>query len=148
MTVVSELSGQGHGHFGIVLSVNEYALVSNVPFDRPLHPRAFTIPAGTALHETIRLREECKDNNISLFCTTLDVERALMNHLVAAIDLEYLQELLDDVTNTITQTIPEILSHLITAYGQVDPMTLMKEEVRVRSLVWNTNDPPVNMFNK
>ena len=82
-----------------------------------------------------------------LYREGLDVERALINQIVAAVDQEYLQELRDDVTNTITKTIPEIIAHLITCYGDVDPMSLMEQEDKVRNLIWNINDPPVNMFN-
>ena len=147
MTVVSDLGGGAHGHLGTVLNPVDYGLISVEPYVRTPHPGALNIPAGTALHETIRLKEERKEN-IALYREGLDVERALINQIVAAVDQEYLQELRDDVTNTITKTIPEIIAHLITCYGDVDPMSLMEQEDKVRNLIWNINDPPVNMFNK
>jgi hypothetical protein len=173
-TVVPDLGGGAHGHLGAVLNPVDYALIPNIAYVRTPHSGALNIPAGTSLHETIRLKEERKDN-IALYRSGLDVERALIKQIVAAIDQdylqelrddmtnitqtiqeifthlidqEYLQELRDDVTNTITQTIQEIFTHLITCYGDVDPMSLMKWEDKVRNLIWNINDPPVNMFNK
>lgn len=59
-TVVSDLGGGAHGHLGLVLPPPEYALVSQVPYVFPAHPGALQIPAGTAQHEAIRLRESTK----------------------------------------------------------------------------------------
>ena len=66
---------------------------------------------------------------------------------MASIEPEYLRELRDENTNTITMTISEILKLLFTHYGQVDANVLDTEEQTLRSYVWNINDPPVLFFN-
>ena len=146
MTVISDLGGGQFGHLGLVLTPGEYALVSNVPFVRPIHSGALNIPQGTAHHEAVRLRDEHHEN-IRVFRETLQVEKALIKQIVVAVDPEYLRELRNEMTNTITLTVPEILDHLITCYGQVDSTTLDKEEQKMKTYMWNVNDTPVTFYN-
>ena len=147
MSVLSDLGGGQFGHLGLVLSPAEYALISNVPYVRPQHPGPLIIPAGTAHHEAVRLRAD-QDEHIRVFRETLQVERALIKQIVAAVDPEYLRELRDELTNTIILPVPEILDHLITCYGQVDSEALDKEEQKMKTYLWNISDPPVHFFNK
>jgi len=146
MSVLSDLGGGQFGHLGLVLSPAEYALISNTPYDRPLHPGLLVIPAGTARHEAVRLRAE-QDENIRVFRETLQVERALIKRIVAAVEPEYLRELRDELTNTIVLPVPQILDNLITCYGQVDSEALDKEDQNMKSYMWNISDPPVHFFN-
>ena len=145
-TVVSDLGGGAHGHLGLVLPADEYALVSPVPYAFPVHPGALHIPAGTAQHEAIRLRDEHKER-IRVYREALGVQQALLKQIVAAVDEEYLKELRNEHTNAITLTIPEILSHLTTTYGQVDSSDLRKQEEQLTLFHWNVNDPPAEMYN-
>ena len=145
-TVVSDLGGGAHGHLGLVLPADEYALVSPVPYVFPVHPGALHIPAGTAQHEAIRLRDEHKER-IRVYREALGVQQALLKQIVAAVDEEYLKELRNEHTNAITLTIPEILSHLTTTYGQVDSSDLRKQEEQLTLFHWNVNDPPAEMYN-
>ena len=145
-TVVSDLGGGAHGHLGLVLPADEYALVSPVPYVFPVHPGALNIPAGTAQHEAIRLRDEHKER-IRVYREALGIQQALLKQIVAAVDEDYLKELRNEHTNAITLTIPEILSHLTTTYGQVDSSDLRKQEEQLTLFHWNANDPPAEMYN-
>ena len=58
--VTSDLGGGRHGHLGLVLTPAEYAIVTHVPYVRPVHPGVLVIPPGTTQHETTRLRNEHK----------------------------------------------------------------------------------------
>ena len=44
ITVVSDLGGGHYGHLGLVLTPAEYQLISNVPYERPVHPGPLVIP--------------------------------------------------------------------------------------------------------
>ena len=46
-SVYSHLGGGAHGHLGLLLSPAQYALLSPVPFLRPVHPGPLAIPPGT-----------------------------------------------------------------------------------------------------
>jgi len=146
IAVVSDLGGGHFGHLGLVLSPVEYDLISDIPYVRPAHPGALIIPHGAAHHEAVRLREENQEN-IRLFRETIQVEKALIKQIVASIDPEYLKELRDDATSTITLDIPAILQHLFLHYGQVDSDVLDREEQKLKNYMWNINDPPVRFFN-
>ena len=41
--MVSNLGGGAHGHLGLVLTPEEYALISEIPYIEPRHPGAFTL---------------------------------------------------------------------------------------------------------
>ena len=145
-TVISDLDGGRHGLLGLLLSPEEYALLSNVPFHRPQHPGQLQIPAGTPQREAIRLREEHREN-IRIFRETLDVETVLTKQVVNAIAPEYLKELRDPFTDKIDVTIFEVLTHLFDTYGLVDSVTLDECETKVKTMFWTLSDPPVTIFN-
>lgn len=145
--VQSDLGGGAFGHLGLVLDDATYqALTNNQQYTRPPHPGPLAIQAGTAHHEAVRLREEHAEN-VRLFRETIDVERALKRQIISAIDKEYIKELYDDVTSTITMTIPQILTFLFTRYGEVTNQRVVTEEEKVKNFTWNIIDPPVVLFN-
>ena len=119
----------------------------NIPHKRPVHPGQLVIQNGTAHHEAVRLRDEYHEN-VRLFPETLQVEKVLIKQIVAAVDSEYLKELRNETTNTIAMSVPEVLEHLFTHYGQVDSDVLDKGEQRLRNFVWNLNDPRTKIFKK
>ena len=43
-SVTSDLGGGGHGHLGIVLTPAEYAVISPIPYVRPVHPGPLVVP--------------------------------------------------------------------------------------------------------
>jgi hypothetical protein len=46
-SVYSNLSDGAHGHLALILSNAQYALLTDIPFERPIHPGALVIPANT-----------------------------------------------------------------------------------------------------
>ena len=110
-----------------------------------LEPSSFQ--PGTAQHEAIRLRDEHKEN-IRLFRETIDVEKVLIKLIVGAVEAQYLRELRDHNTDTINDTVADVLAFLFDRYGEVDSETLDDHEAKVRSLFWTLSDPPVTLFNK
>ena len=145
-SVQSDLGGGAYGHLGLVLDDATYNALTGENYDRPAHPGALAIAAGTALHESVRLREEHIEN-VRLFRETVDVTNALLKQIVNAVEKDYLKELYNNVTSTITMTIPEVLTFLFTRYGEVDTERVNQEEKKVREYSWNITDPPVVLFN-
>ena len=76
--VSSDLGGGNHGHLGLVLTPAEFAMISAVPYVRPIHPGNLTIPAGTRNHEANRLTL-AHTETIRVFRETIEVEKALLN---------------------------------------------------------------------
>ena len=130
ISITSDLGGGQFGHLGLVLTPPEYALLSPVPYARPAHPGALVIAAGTAQHEAIRLRDEHKEN-IRLFRETIDVEKVLIKLIVGAVEPQYLKELRDNHTDTINNTVAEVLTFLFDRYGAIDSETLDDHEAEV-----------------
>ena len=64
----------------------------------------------------------------------LAVERTLIQQIVAAVDQQILKALRDPVTNKITCTIPEILTHLFNTYGHVTPAKLYKLKQNIETM--------------
>ena len=107
-SVESDLGGGDHGYLGLVLDDAEYATISLTAFEGPNYPAALTIPNGTSQIEALNLREHYKeDKRIYLECK--NVEKALQRHIQDAIDDKYLDTLVDEDTQLITDDIPTVL---------------------------------------
>jgi len=145
-SVQSDFGGEAHGHVVLVLDDETYHAVTGEHYVAPNHPGALVIPAGTALHEAVRLREEDAEH-IRVFRESIDVKTALMKHITSTIDNDYLKEHRDEVTNTITMSIPDALAFLFRCYGKADSDKVSTEETKVTEFSWNIVDPPVCIFN-
>ena len=145
--VRTSLGGGQHGYLALVVSQEQYAIVSATPFVRPEHPGVLTIPPfqlqhivaeTTARHnEAVRLYHEC--NN---------VEQALRQQIVKAVDESFLLALKDRTTQTILAPIHDIIQFLFTNHGKVTQAKLQDEEQVVKSFAFNPNDPIDVVFNK
>ena len=144
-SVTSDLGGGAHGHLGLVLTPTEYATISAVPYVRPVHPGNLNIPAGTAQHEATRLRAEQKEL-IRVFRETVDVEKALIKQVVAAVEPKYLEPLRNAVTNAIMVPLHDVLAHLFDRYGQVSAETLAELETKVKDKQYNLAEPLVTIY--
>ena len=146
-SVTTDLGGGAHEHLGLVLTPAEYAAISAQAYVRPVHPGALVIPPGTAQHEATRLREEHKAQ-IRLFRETVDVEKALIKQLVAAIEPKYIRNLRNADSNAIALPLHDVLTFLFTRYGVVNADTLMDIEDKVKTMEYNLAEPLVVVFNE
>ena len=79
LQVHSNLGGGAHGLLGLVLTATEYALVSNTPFVRPVHPGPLTLPVGNNV--TNLQQETAQDTHkeaVRIFQEVTQVEKALL----------------------------------------------------------------------
>ncbi len=88
-SVSSNLGDGLHGHLGLVLNPVEYATVSPVPFNAPVHPGALVIAPGTTATMATAARDQHAEA-IRLFREYYGVEKALKQQLRKAIDESYL----------------------------------------------------------
>ena len=79
-SVLSNLGGARHGHLGLVLSPNDYALISPTPFERPDHPGPLLIPAGTTQHMATTIRDTYTEA-LRVFREVQGVDQALLQQL-------------------------------------------------------------------
>ncbi len=145
-SVQSDLGGGAFGHLGLILDDAPYHALTGHHYVRPVHPGLINIVHGTALHEVVRLREEHAEAK-RLHRETIDLENTLKKQIIQSVEKMYIEELYNDVTGTITITVPEILEFLFTRYGEVDSSKITTEEDKVKNFTWNIIDPPVVIFN-
>ena len=131
--VPSELGGGLYGHLGLVMSAVAYTTISADAYVRPAMPAPLVIPPGSTQHQATRLREDWREAK-DLFRETVDLENALKKQLIEAIDDEYLQELRNPVTNSITQPIAQVITHLFDRYGEVTQATLDEALHKVKNM--------------
>ena len=111
-SVVSNLGGGPHGHYGLVVDATEYAMVpGTIPYIRPVHPGPLIVPPGTTQIMATGLRADHKES-IRLFREVNDVEQRIIKQIVQSIDSTYLKTLRDSNTNTITSNVQTILQYL------------------------------------
>ena len=147
-SVTCELLGGGaNGHLGLVLTPEEYAEVSNVPYVIPPYPGAFALPRNVDAAEAVR-RERAHLERIRLFKQVQDVKQALIRQIVAAVDENYIDELRDETNDRITKTIPEMLRYLFDNFADVDAEDVRKEEAKLSEYVWNIAEPPMEFYRK
>jgi hypothetical protein len=145
-SVYSHLSDGAHGHLALVLSDAQYAILTNQPFARPVHPGPLVIPAGT----TAVIATAMKDAHVEairLFREVQGVEKALIQQIVQAVEAPYLIALRERSSNSLRGTVTDILDHLQTVYGRVSPQMLEDRDEELRNMTYNTNYPIDIVFN-
>ena len=97
-SVETDLGGGYHRYLGLVLTDEEYALISPTPFDAPEYPAALTIPPGTDQIETLNLQEQHKEARRTYYACK-NVEKSLQRHIQDTIEDKFLEPLVDEDTN-------------------------------------------------
>ena len=134
------LGGGQLGHLGLVLTAQQYSLLSNQPYQRPPRPPPLVIPAYQLPH--IEQTEQARHNEqVRLFNECNNLEQALRQQIVKSIDDTYLTALQNRQTNTIDVSIPVIIDYLFSNYGRVTPAILQHEEKLVKEMFYDPTHP-------
>ena len=146
--VQTDLGGGANGHLGLVCADAVYqALVPGVlPYVRPANPGRFAVAQGnlTQFQLTQARAEHAEETRV--FREILGVERAIIQQMVVAVEPKYIRALRNPGTNKLNHTIPEILDHLFTTYGDVTPSDLRELTLRVESLSYPPSEPVDSIF--
>jgi hypothetical protein len=145
--VYSNLSDGAHGHLALVLSDAQYAILTAQPFVRPVFPGALTIPAGTTAPMATAVLKEAHQEAIRIFGEVQGVDKALIQQIVQAIEAPYLSSIRDRASNSLRDSVYEILSYLQDVYGRVSPQMLEDSDNELRNMVYNTQQPIDIVFN-
>ena len=143
--VHSELGGGAHGHLGLVLTPQEYALHSNAAYRRPNHPGPLVIPPGTTQHMANTMREQHRER-LRIFREVQGVDQALRQQIATAIEPQYLEAIRNTTTGRIALPVRDILRHLYSVYGRVTPQKLQDRESAVRQMVYDPVNPIDGIF--
>lgn len=145
-SVHSNLGGGIYGHLGLILTPQQYALISNVPFDRPAHPGPLVIPPNTTQHMSNTLRD-AHNEAIRIFNEVQGVDKALLQQLIEAIEPQFLFALRNRQTNSITLPLHEVLEYLTDTYGRVTPQMLAEKSQDISQMSYTVNLPIDIVFN-
>ena len=139
--------GGQHGHLCLVLTAPQYALLSPNPYIRPPRPPPLVIPAYQLPH-VVKTEQARHAEQVRLFNECYNLEQALRQQIVKAIDDSYLTALRNWQTNTIDVAIPVIIDYLFSNHGQVTLAMLHQEEKNVKEMFYNPTHPIDVIFNK
>jgi hypothetical protein len=147
-SVYSNLSDGVHGHLALVLTDAQYLLVlTDVPFDIPVHPGILQIPDGTTAAMIAALKE-AHHEQLRLFREVQGIEKALIQQIVTAVEAPYLAAIRDRASNSLRGPIRSILLHLKTLYyGRVSQQMLADREQELRNMLYNAKYPIDMVFN-
>ena len=109
--VYSNIWGGPYGHISLVLTDVQYALISPTPFVYPTHPGPLVIPDGKNAHANSNMRI-AHTNKVRLLQEVTGVKQALVHKLVATIEEEYLVDIFNLTTNSINNTVSDVLTQL------------------------------------
>ena len=121
-------------------------MLSDIPFEEPVHPLDFIPPRNAQPHEAIQ-HERAHLELLKQFEKCQDIKQALIRQIVASVESQYIDELRDDLTNTINCSIPDILEYLFTNFVAVTAKDVAKAEEKVTTYHWNISEPPMIFFN-
>lgn len=124
-TIISSLGGGQHGHLGLVLSPEDYVQHSNTPFLRPANPGAQAVWAPDATGPQIAGAERQYNTTLRIFMTTENVNIALKNFIFACIHPLYYSALKQPIVGYSRLSVFDIIVHLKTNYGHIDPRHLI-----------------------
>lgn len=147
MSVHSTLGGSQHGHLGLLMSQNAYALLSNTPFVIPEYPGELIIPAGATRHAQDLLERNHKEA-LRKFHEVRGVERALIQQVVSAVHPQYIAAMRNRSTGQFTATINQLVQYLLNVYGKITPAQLLELEHETKTLSYDPITPIDVVFNQ
>ena len=147
MKVHTSLFGGKHGYLALLISPEDYALVSTAEVVRPAYPEPLVIPINTTQHMVMTMKDTHKEA-IRLFREINAVEAALQQMLVEAIDPIYIEAIRDRATNSINLPIFDVIQYLYDTYGDIRPEILEQERETLIKSTYNPNLPIDVLFSK
>ena len=88
------------------------------------------------------------DEALGLFNECNNIEQALHQQIIKAVDESYLMALQNRQTNTIDVTIPVILDYLFSNHSRLTPAMLQHEEKQIKEMYYDLQQPVDVVFNK
>ena len=146
-SVYSNLGGGAHGHLGLLLSPQMYALISNVPYNRPAHPGRLIIPANATRHAAA-LQERTWKEELRVFHEVRGVEQALIGQIVNAVEETYLLSVKNRTTGQYTGNVGDIVRHLQGRYGKITPGQLQEFDLEISQMTYDPSNPIEQVFNR
>ena len=148
VTVKTPNGGGAHGHLGMLMSPQLYSTISATSWVEPVDPGispAFT--AGRFYDEATKeaIRNDFKERK-RLYHNYLNMDMALKNQVIKAIEEVYLDEINDTYTGFINLTTREILEWLLIRYSKITAADLHENKRRLNEPL--DTSKPVSVYFK
>ena len=139
-SIPTTLGGGNHGYLGLILSPATYATIAANQFIEPIYPGQHpNVPAGTNAANTSTI--VCRHTeDLCQWREFKNVNTALKNQLLSALDDIYVHALKDRHVGYMNQSICTILAHLLNNYGNITPLEFEDNNTKMHA-TWDPNSP-------
>jgi hypothetical protein len=144
-SIQSNLGGGNHGLLALTLEPAVLNTLSATPFVIPLNPGpSAIIPAVATGHVIASLQKAHKDATTA-FHQFLNVDKALKQQLIEAVDDIYLKALRNKYVGFSNQTFLTMMAHLYLHYAKISPSDLTLNDKAMKK-AYDPNQPIENLF--
>ena len=119
-TVYSNIGGGAHNHIVLVLTNVKYALIFNTPFVYLNHPGPLIIMDGTTAHKNSNMWI-MHTEEVHIFREVTGVDKSLVQQIVSAVKEAYIVDIRNCTTNSIKDTVDDVLTNLQENHGPLMP---------------------------
>ena len=128
-----------------MLTNAQYALILNMPFVYPTHPGPLIIPDGTTAHTNSNTRISHTEE-VRIFREVTWVEQALAQQIVATVKEAYLTDIWNCTTDSINDTVADVITHPQEKYGQLIPHELLERKDIIKTVTYHPQEPITAVF--
>ena len=139
-SIPTTLGGGNHGYLGLILSPAAYTTITATQFVEPVYPGQHpNVPPGTSAANTSTIVHRHTED-LRQWREFKNVNTALKNQLLSALDDIYICALKDCHIRFMNQSIRTILQHLFDNYSNINPLELEDNNTKMRA-TWDPNSP-------
>ena len=136
------------GHLVLTMSPANYAvLTNNVAYVVPVNPGDNPVHAAGATGAQITETNRAFLVDTAIFEKYHDTDLALKTQLIAACPDLYIEQLKQPHVGYGARTTLELLTHLWTSYGKIEPSHLVENEKRMKA-AWHPTEPIEKLFSQ
>ena len=146
-SVPSSKGGGQHRHLGLVISPEDYALISLTLFNRTLDPGEFVIPAGVVNINQVQIERARYESQLEIFTKETAVDAALKQFISDSLEPLYLEPFINTTTRNIEYDIPYIIQALFDDYGQLTSKKLLEKQQLLNNFIFDFKKPIVKLYN-
>ena len=123
--VYSHQVGGAYNHLGIVLTQEQYSLISPIAFIWPPHHGPWTLTYHTTTAMSTKMRNT-HVKYVRVFRKFLGVESVKIQQEISAAEETYLVDICNRSLNSIMVMISKLMTHLQENYGHTIPQNILK----------------------
>ena len=144
-SIQSNLGGGNHGLLAVTLEAAVLDTLTATPFVIPLNPGASPIIPANATGVQISSLQKAHKDETTAFHQYINVDKALKQQLIEAVDDIYLKALRNKYVGFSNQTFLTMMAHLYLHYAKISPSDLTLNNKAMKK-AYDPNQPIENLF--